>query len=339
MIFAATHRLVVRGAKTATRRPMVPYPLELPDRPAPGIGHHPAPPAWPKKVRAFDQDWKALSYKPGDVRAVQPGRGQHAVGHITIRAIRSERLGTITEQDAIAEGFKDRAGFVRTWVGLHDKPWARFTDELLARLPARPEQLARLATDLNVSERTLVRRLRYLMTAGAAHIDTHTGAWDRCEHGEHEARRFRFDDRHAQHPVWVVTFDLIQDTAVMLAARPPRASSKPDDNDDTSSLENRGYTLSPYQAAQEEHTGIVGRSGPVMLPVDAIGPAELDAMTKDARSAARIRIEHETRNERQAMVDAINRLSARDDIGEAAARRLANMRRELQRLDAELRAA
>ena len=321
MIFAATHRLVTRGAKTATRRPMVPYPTELPARPAPGIGHHPAPPAWPKKVRAFDQDWKALSYKPGDVRAVQPGRGQLAVGHITIQTISYERLGDITDHAAVAEGFKDRDQFIRAWVGLHDKAWARFTDELLDHLPARSEQLGRLARDLKVGPRTLERRLRYLLSAGAAHIDAHTGEWDRCEHGEHEARRYRFEDRHAHRPVWVVTFDLVTDPALLLAARPPRAIAKEHDLKDlelASSPENRGYTLSPYQAVPDE-------------------PEVIDDLTakrfeKDARGAETIRAAWDRQRELDELNALIARVEARaTDTDRAYLQKLLAARRQLQR--------
>lgn len=325
MIFAATHRQVLRGEKRQDRRPMVPYPTELPPRPAPGVGHHPAPAQWPRKVVAFDQAWRALNYQAGDVRAVQPGRGKPAVAHITIQHVRCERLGEITDGDAVAEGFKNRAAFVYAWVGLHDKAWARFTDELLAQLAAHPDQFGRLARDLGVSERTLVSRLRVMQAAGAVRVDAHTGMWDRCEAGEHVAREHRFDDRHARRPVWVVTFDLVTDPAVMLAARPPRAAGTSDEGADTP--ENRGYTLSAYQAISREGVD------------EALDAGALARMTADQRSAARVRVESETRDVRDQLRVSIDELAARPDLGEVAARRLANMRRELKRLDAELRGA
>lgn len=344
MIFAATFHQVLRGAKTQTRRPMVPYPLELPKRPPPGIGHHPGPPSWPRKAHAFDAEWRALSYRPGDVRAVQPGRGKEALGYITIQDVTPSTLYAITDEDAQAEGFKDRAAFAHAWVGLHDRPWVEATERLLARLPCLPEDIEALATALDLTDRTLLRRLRYLQAAGAAAVRDTDDAWTRVDHAERIARQHRFFDRHALRPVWVITFELVQDTTVMLAARPPRATTRkegdrPVTNEEAASLENRGYTLSPFQAAVEEHPEVVGRTTPVVAPVVAVDPAELDAMTKDARTASRIRIEHETRNDRQALVDAINALQARDDIGEAAAKRLANMKRELARVDAELKAA
>lgn len=318
MIFAATHRQVTAGKKTATRRPMVPYPLELPPRAKPGIGHHPAPPAWPKKVRAFDQDWKALSYKPGDVRAVQPGRGQLAVAHITINAITHERLGDITDQAAVAEGFKDRDQFIRAWVGLHDKPWARFTDELLELLPALP---GHLALDLKTGEQTITRRLRYLEAAGAVTRGELTGRWAPADDAHHLARQHRFTERHAQHPVWVVTFDLVTDPALLLAARPPRAIAREDDLKDlelASTPENRGYTLSPYQAVPDE-------------------PEVIDDLTakrfeKDARGAETIRAGWDRQRELDELNALIARVEARaTDDDRTYLQKLHAARRQLQR--------
>lgn len=111
---------------------------------------------------------------------------------------------------------------------------------------------------------------------------------------------------------WMVTFryGVALEVPRLLKARPGG-----DDGD---------YTTEPFRAAQDEPE-----------PVDE---QTLKRQTKDARTAERVRLDAETRGSRDQLRHAIDDLASRHDIGEPAARRLANMRRELQRLERELAA-
>lgn len=53
--------------------------------------------------------------------ALQPGRGKHAVGRITITAVRPESLGAISLRDAKREGFVTTHDFIDYWTGLHGR--------------------------------------------------------------------------------------------------------------------------------------------------------------------------------------------------------------------------
>lgn len=64
------------------------------------------------------QDWGwtkvpvlRLKWKVGKDYAVQPGRGKKGVGRIQIYMIRLETFASISQADAVAEGFTDPAGF------------------------------------------------------------------------------------------------------------------------------------------------------------------------------------------------------------------------------------
>ena len=58
-------------------------------------------------------------YKAERSYAVQPGRGKRHVFHIWPYAIREERLGDITNEDAEREGFRNVSEFVDYWMGLY----------------------------------------------------------------------------------------------------------------------------------------------------------------------------------------------------------------------------
>ena len=59
----------------------------------------------------------------GRTYAVQPGRGQKAIGRIRITAVRTERLGDITMAEAHREGFPETGNsiwaFIYYWERLH----------------------------------------------------------------------------------------------------------------------------------------------------------------------------------------------------------------------------
>lgn len=304
MIFSATHAQVLAGRKVSTRRVMVPYPTSLPPRRPPGVGHHPAPAKWPAKVRAFDRDWRALSFQVGDVRAVQPGRGMEAVAHIEITGIRPAIVGQVTDGDAVREGFRDRAAFVHAWVGIHDRVWARQTGGLLDRLPVLPGELDGLARALELTPRALTRRLRDLEAARVVTVRGSDGAIVPADGAGRRAREVRFQ-RHADRPVWVVDFELVRAPSFVLASRPPRARAKAGESGE--SPEDRGYrVLAPKGDARVIERALSQQEIDDMND-EAVGPGEVDAMTKDARSVEALR----ERWERTRDLDDLDALIAR----------------------------
>lgn len=86
MIFSETWQIVLDGRKTQTRR------VASGDKPRWRVG---------------------ASY------AIQPGRGQKAVGRFVVLNVRREKLGAIRDGDVRAEGFADREEFIETWKRLH----------------------------------------------------------------------------------------------------------------------------------------------------------------------------------------------------------------------------
>lgn len=57
----------------------------------------------------------------GKVCRLQHGHGQPTVARIKVTAIRQERLGDITQADALAEGFASREAFFAYWDSLHGR--------------------------------------------------------------------------------------------------------------------------------------------------------------------------------------------------------------------------
>lgn len=81
MIFSGPlPELVLQGTKTQTRRALV--------------------------------ERKPCAYKVGRSYAVQRTRGGHAIARILVRGVREERIGEISEADAIEEGFASKPEFL-----------------------------------------------------------------------------------------------------------------------------------------------------------------------------------------------------------------------------------
>jgi len=86
VIFQHTWQLILAGRKTQTRR----------------------------LVKSDRAPWVA-----GRSYAVQPGRTQKSIGRIVVLRVWQEPLGAISEADAQAEGFADRAEFLAGWEKIH----------------------------------------------------------------------------------------------------------------------------------------------------------------------------------------------------------------------------
>lgn len=94
--------LILAGRKTQTRRI-----VRDGDRSTLFSPYHAIP-----QCRDFVQRNGRVLWEVGRIYAVQPGRGKHAVGRITITAIRyCSRASDISESDARAEGFSTAEEF------------------------------------------------------------------------------------------------------------------------------------------------------------------------------------------------------------------------------------
>jgi uncharacterized protein YhfF len=130
MIFQQTYQLILDNKKTATRRLVNPNDRLLDN---------------PKRVETNGR----TKWQVGRSYAIQPGRGQTAVGRIRITDINKQPLGQMTTEDAVAEGYPSLDDFRQTWLQIHDDfdpdlvVWVlTFTREPTAEEKARAERLA-----------------------------------------------------------------------------------------------------------------------------------------------------------------------------------------------------
>lgn len=84
MIFQHTLEQVLSGEKTQTRRRIKPN--------------------------------KKFIYRVGKTYAVQPKRAQPSVARFEVTAIRKQRLGKMTHEEALAEGFANVADYQKLWI-------------------------------------------------------------------------------------------------------------------------------------------------------------------------------------------------------------------------------
>jgi hypothetical protein len=69
--------------------------------------------------RIVKEDETDCRYVPGRDYAVQPGRRRRAIGRIAITDVRKEKLGEITHEGAVREGFPTVRAFLDYWRRLH----------------------------------------------------------------------------------------------------------------------------------------------------------------------------------------------------------------------------
>ena len=93
---------VMRGDKTVTRRL---------------VSDNPRSPWWREQC----------GYRVGQVVAICPGRGKHAIGRAAVVSVDKMTLAVLSSSEAQAEGFRDTAEFERAWAAINGgsyNPWA-----------------------------------------------------------------------------------------------------------------------------------------------------------------------------------------------------------------------
>jgi hypothetical protein len=130
MIFQQTYQLILDNNKTATRRLVNPNDRLLDN---------------PKRVETNGR----TKWQVGRSYAIQPGRGQTAVGRIRMTGIHKQPLGQMTTEDAVAEGYPSLDDFQQAWLKIHNDfdpdlvVWVlTFTREPTAEEKARAERVA-----------------------------------------------------------------------------------------------------------------------------------------------------------------------------------------------------
>lgn len=103
MIFSHTFELIIANCKSQTRR------IVKPDEQLISEGSE----------TRVETPGRRIIYQVGKSYAVQPGRGKKSVARIILKSIRKETIGSISEEDSLAEGFTSRASFLETWHNIH----------------------------------------------------------------------------------------------------------------------------------------------------------------------------------------------------------------------------
>lgn len=110
MIFQHTYEKVLNGTKTETRRLVKSGEYML----------------WHKHT-VYTLSGR-IKWQVGNTYAIQPGRGQKAVGYIIIQHIYRQHVQDIMDSQARAEGVADRAEFEALWRTIHAKSGTRWED-------------------------------------------------------------------------------------------------------------------------------------------------------------------------------------------------------------------
>jgi hypothetical protein len=88
-------------------------------------------------------------WQVGKSYAIQPGRRKKSVGRIEITEIYQERLGQMTAEDALAEGFASLGEFQQTWIQIHGH-----------YDPALPVWVITFVKEATLEERAKAKRLK-----------------------------------------------------------------------------------------------------------------------------------------------------------------------------------
>lgn len=82
-----------------------------------------------RRPREASETTGRIRFCVGQTYAIQTGRGRQGIGFVRITGIREESLLNISQEDAVAEGFRDRTDFVlafyqinRGTVGMGENP-------------------------------------------------------------------------------------------------------------------------------------------------------------------------------------------------------------------------
>lgn len=246
-------RKVLSGSKTQTRRPADASPCCY------RVGHTYALQRHKTRAEMTQQELRRVD----EGRARAPART--TIGRILVTDIRLEQAGAITLRDVIAEGFRATDEFKVAWVGVHDRRWQSLTDGLLGDLDLpEPDLFSDEILDRHgLTERALRSRMRWLARAGA--VELVDGVWTRREYAEWTASLKRFDKRHADKPVWVITFrlDLQEQPRLLAPAARPLGSELGYVTGQRFDGENREITLpdepeAVHEQAQKEITSRAG---------------------------------------------------------------------------------
>lgn len=97
--------------------------------------------------------------------------------------------------------------------------------------------------------------------------------------------------------------------------------------------------LADRNRSTEDYTDPLDRKRALPNEPEPVDDHELERQAKDARSGQALRVHHATDAARQRLASAVADIEANPDIGELASRRLARIRRDIARLERELKAA
>lgn len=127
MIFQHTHHQIPTGEKTATRRK-----LKQGQRVKDGV--------------LYSCTGRKLHWV-GQTVSVQPGRGKASVGRVTITALYKQKIGDITDNDAMKEGLRPGPDkprpftqFVGLWLEIHRKIDIKETVVVIEFVPVNAAQ-------------------------------------------------------------------------------------------------------------------------------------------------------------------------------------------------------
>jgi hypothetical protein len=198
---------------------------------------------------------KPVVYERGQRKAIKVSRVAEAACHILLTACHKERHGEVTYNDAVAMGFKTREQYKAYWVRLFDVGWVQRHEPTINKPDGTSE--------------------REILPDGVL--------------------ADRFDARHADNEVWVLTFEVERDTPLLLAANsdelyvstPGRAMEGEPEAINTARLRPHWEDeAAQRRAAARGHRDLVARRRSVIGRVRKADPALLDAIEEQLNQEA-----------------------------------------------------